>query len=233
MRQTRRHETAASIERERISAIIRTNDQVLAGEAMRAAVDGGFRIVEFTLTTPGALELIAEFSRKADLLVGAGTVLTPGQARKAAAAGARFLVSPICDPIIVAQAASLDVACIPGAYTPTEMETAHRLGADFVKVFPAPAGGVGFIEAVRAPLPHLRLFPTAGVTSENFVDFLNAGCAGVGFVKSLFEPSELAHGDFAAIRKRATEITRRLAQWRAAAPTPVSGNARERCCEDS
>lgn len=213
MAQTRRSETAASIERARISAIIRTNDPGIAREAMRAAVDGGFRMVEFTLTTPGALELIAEFSRRTDLLVGAGTVLSVEDARKAVAAGARFLVSPICDPIIVAEAASLDVAVIPGAFTPTEMQTAHRLGADFVKVFPAPPGGVGFIEAVLAPLPHLRLFPTAGVTSENFLEFLNAGCAGVGFVKSLFEPSELARGDFAAIRKRATEIIRRLAEW--------------------
>ena len=211
---TRRLETTAAIERERISAIIRTNDQGVAGEAMQAAVDGGFRMVEFTLTTPGAFELITEFSRRTDLLVGAGTVLTVEQARMAVAAGARFLVSPICDPIIVAQAASLDVACIPGAYTPTEMETAHRLGADFVKVFPATAGGVGFIEAVLAPLPHLRLFPTAGVTPENFVDFLNAGCAGVGFPKPLFVPSDLARGDFAAVRKRAREITRRLAEWR-------------------
>jgi len=214
MGQTRRHETAASIERERISAIIRTNDQGVAREAMRAAVDGGFRMVEFTLTTPGALELIAEFSRRKELLVGAGTVLTIEQAQSAVKAGATFLVSPICDQKIVAQAASLDVAFIPGAYTPTEMETAHRLGADFVKVFPATMGGVGFIEAVRAPLPHLRLFPTAGVTPENFVDFLNAGCAGVGFPKPLFEPFDLACGDFAAIRKRATQITRRLAEWR-------------------
>ena len=215
MGQARRRETAASIERERISAIIRANDQGVAREAMRAAVEGGFRMIEFTLTTPGAFELITEFSRRTELLVGAGTVLTVEQARDAVAAGARFLVSPICDPIIVAQAALLDVACIPGAYTPTEMETAHRLGADFVKVFPATVGGVGFIEAVRAPLPHLRLFPTAGVTPENFVEFLNAGCAGVGFPKPLFQESDLARGDFTAVRKRATEITRRLSEWRA------------------
>jgi len=228
MEQTRRYETAASIERERISAIIRTNDQGVAGEAMRAAVDGGFRIVEFTLTTPGAFELIAEFSRRTDLLVGAGTVLPVEQACKSVAAGARFLVSPICDPIIVAEAAALDVVSIPGAFTPTEMQTAYRLGADFVKVFPAPAGGVGFIEAVLAPLPHLRLFPTAGVTTENFVEFLNAGCVGVGFVKSLFEPSELARGDFDAVRKRATEITSRLA---ASEPTPVSVGSKNSCAQ--
>lgn len=215
MVQTRRQETAAAIKQERISAIIRTNDQGIAGEAMRAAVDGGFRMIEFTLTTPGAMELIAEFSRRTDLLVGAGTVLTVEQARKSVAAGARFLVSPICDPIIVAEAAALDAVSIPGAFTPTEMQTAHRLGADFVKVFPAPAGGAAFIEALRGPLPHLQLFPTAGVTIENFVEFLNAGCVGVGFVRPLFELSDLVRRDFAAIRQRAVEITRRLAEWRA------------------
>ncbi len=215
MGQTRRNETAAAIERDRISAIIRTNDQVVARDAMRAAVDGGFRTVEFTLTTPGALELIAEFSRQTDLVVGAGTVLTVEDARKAVAAGAKFLVSPICDPVIVAEAAALDVASIPGAFTPAEMQTAHRLGADFVKVFPAPPGGITFIEAVRGPLPHLRLFPTAGFTTENFVEFLNAGCVGVGFVRPLFEPADLARGDFPAIRHRAAAIIRRLVEWRA------------------
>ena len=232
MGRTRRQETVSAIERERISAIIRPHDQHTAREAMRAAVDGGFRMVEFTLTTPGAFELIAEFSRSAeggDLLVGAGTVLTVEQARKAVAAGARFLVSPICDPIIVAEAAALDVASIPGAFTPTEMQTAHRLGADFVKVFPAPAGGLAFIEAVRGPLPHLRLFPTAGVTTENFVEFLNAGCAGIGFVRPLFDASDLARHNFAAIRERALKITRRLAEWRATAPTPLSVGAIDHC----
>lgn len=181
---------------------------------MEAAVDGGFRIIEFTLTTPGALELITRFSRRPDLTVGAGTVMTPAQARDVVAAGGRFLVSPICDPQVVAEAAALDVPSIPGAQTPTEMETAHRLGADLIKVFPAPAGGVDFIRAIRGPLPHLRLFPTAGVTPENFVEFLDAGCVGVGFVRSLFEPSELEIGNFQAIRERATYITQRLARSR-------------------
>jgi 2-dehydro-3-deoxyphosphogluconate aldolase/(4S)-4-hydroxy-2-oxoglutarate aldolase len=94
------------------------------------------------------------------------------------------------------------------------METAHRCGADFVKVFPMAAGGIGFIEAVRAPLPHLRLFPTAGVTVDNFIGYLEAGCAGVGFVRALFAPEDLARGDFDAIRDRAASITARLAAWR-------------------
>jgi 2-dehydro-3-deoxyphosphogluconate aldolase/(4S)-4-hydroxy-2-oxoglutarate aldolase len=94
------------------------------------------------------------------------------------------------------------------------MQTAHRCGADFVKVFPMPANGVGFIEAVRGPLPHIRLFPTAGVTPDNFLEYLEAGCAGIGFVRSLFEPADLAGADFAAIRERAAGITSRLKEWR-------------------
>jgi len=176
----RRKSLAAAIAREQVSAIIRSDDQVTASEGMQAAVDGGFRMVEFTLTTPGALELIARFRENQDLLVGAGTVLTAGEAREAVAAGAQFLVSPVVDAEMIAAAVALDVPSIPGAYTPTEMHTAYRAGADFVKVFPAPAGGVEFIEFVRGPLPHLRLFPTAGVTVENFIEFLDAGCAGVG-----------------------------------------------------
>lgn len=211
-----RQSIAAAIERERISAIIRTENQSLASDAMAAAVDGGFRLVEFTLTTPGALELISEFSSNTELLVGAGTVMSPRQARDAVAAGARFLVSPIVDREMIAEAGELDVPCIPGAYTPTEMETAHRLGADFVKVFPATAGGVDFVRAVRGPLPHLRLFPTAGVGPDNFLEFLDAGCAGVGFVRPLFAPGDLAKSDFAAIQARAADITHRFSSWRAA-----------------
>ncbi|MGD2108610.1 MAG: bifunctional 4-hydroxy-2-oxoglutarate aldolase/2-dehydro-3-deoxy-phosphogluconate aldolase [Phycisphaerae bacterium] len=212
---TQRKHIAAAIERERVSAIIRTNGRALASDAMKAAVDGGFRVVEFTLTTPGALDLISAFRTNQDLLVGAGTVLTTSQAQEAVSAGAQFLVSPVVDVEVIAKAAALDVVSIPGAYTPTEMQTAHRASADFVKVFPATAGGVGFIEAIRGPLPHLRLFPTAGVTVENFTAFLDAGCVGVGFVGPLFEPDDLAGGDFAAVQGRAEEVIRRVEGWRA------------------
>ena len=208
-----RRDIADTIAQRRISAIIRTNSQSLAAQAMEAALAGGFGIAEFTLTTPGALELIGDFSKREGLLVGAGTVLSVAQAQGAVSAGACFLVSPITDRDVIAAAAALDVPVIPGAYTPTEMQTAHRLGADFVKVFPMPAGEVGFIEAIRGPLPHLRLFPTSGVTADNFLAYLEAGCAGVGFVKSLFHPQDLSDRNFAAIRGRAGEIVRRLTDW--------------------
>jgi len=205
-------ETAVSeILKRRVSAIVRTRDQRLAGEAMQAAVEGGFRLGEFTLTTPGALELIAEFAEKPGLLVGAGTVLTVEQARAAVNAGARFLVSPICDPEIISEAHKLGVPAIPGTFTATEMEIAHRAGADFVKLFPAPADLPSYIASILAPLPHLRIYPTNGVTVENVLDVLRSGAAGAGFATALFEPAWLADRDFAAIRRRAAEITRRAA----------------------
>lgn len=214
MERAQYEETTKQILRHRVSAIIRTQDQQLARDAMQAAVDGGFRTVEFTLTTPGALELVSEFAKKPDLLVGAGTVLSTHAARDAVSAGARFVVSPVTDAIVIAEATLLNAVSIPGAYTPTEMETAHRAGADFIKVFPAPAGGVDFIRAIRGPLPHLRLFPTAGVDADNVADYLRAGCAGCGFVRTLFVPEDMTARNFTAIRQRAEQIIHRVAEWR-------------------
>jgi Entner-Doudoroff aldolase len=209
-----RKETAEFIARERLSAIVRTNDMQVARNAIQAAVEGGFKIVEFTLTTPGALGLMTEFGRNADLAIGAGTVLTLDQVRESKAAGAHFVVSPVCDPEIISEAGRQDMACIPGGSTPTELEHAHRLGADFVKLFPAPAGGVEFVQSVRAPLPHLRLYPTNGITVENFLEYLDAGCAGVGFARWLFDPGDLNAGRFEVIRSRAESVIRRFNEWR-------------------
>lgn len=201
------------ITRERLSAIIRTTNAETARRAIHAAIEGGFRIVEFTLTTPRALEMIAELRNAKDVAVGAGTVLSVEQVREAHSAGAGFVVSPICDPVIVAEAARLDLACIPGASTPTEMENAHRLGADFVKLFPAPAGGVEFVKSVRGPLPHLRIYPTNGITLENFVEYLEAGCAGVGFTAWLFAAADLAAGNLQVITTKAQAVMRRFQEW--------------------
>jgi len=205
-------EVLTEIQRRRIGAIIRTKDSQLADDAMTAAVAGGFRMVEFTLTTPDALRLISQFSARPDLLVGAGTVLTPQEARDAVKAGARFLVSPVTDPAVIAEANRLGAVCIPGACTPTEMLTAHRAGADLVKLFPAPADVAGFVTSVLGPLPFLRIYPTAGITVENFIDILRAGAAGVGFVRTLFVPGDLAAGNFSAIEARAAAIVQRLAE---------------------
>jgi 2-dehydro-3-deoxyphosphogluconate aldolase/(4S)-4-hydroxy-2-oxoglutarate aldolase len=200
------------IQSRRAGAIIRTSDRQLAHDAISAAVAGGFRMVEFTLTTPDALDLIREFAGNDKLLVGAGTVLTPEDADRAVDAGARFLVSPITDAAVIERAARLGVVSIPGAFTPSEMMTAHRYGADLVKIFPSPGDVATYVASVLGPLPHLRLYPTAGVTPRNMIDVLRAGATGVGFVKSLFEPEDLAVADFDAIERRAAMIIERLGQ---------------------
>lgn len=208
-----RKDVVEFISRDRISAIVRTNTTEAARKGIQAAVNGGFRILEFTLTTPGAFALMTEFRKHSELAIGAGTVLTVEQVRESKEAGAQFVVSPVLNPDVITEAHRQDLAVIPGAATPTELEKAHHLGADFVKLFPAPAGGVDFVRAVRAPLPHLRIYPTNGITLENFLDYLEAGCAGVGFARWLFDPADLASGHYDAIEKRATAVTGKFSDW--------------------
>ena len=194
----------------RVGAIVRTKDQELAARAVQATVDGGFRSVEFTLNTPGALELIAEFAKNEDLLVGAGTVMSPADVRAAVDAGACFIVSPHFDPEVVAETRRLDVVSVPGTYTPSEMVAAHQAGADMVKLFPAPADIATYVRQLVGPLPELRIYPTAGVAPDNFMDILAAGAFGVGFVSSLFDPQDMAKGDFKAIEERARNIIEQI-----------------------
>jgi Entner-Doudoroff aldolase len=192
--------------RARASAIVRTDDQERAAGAMEAAVRGGFRVLEFTLTVPGALELIAEFSRRPDLVVGAGTVLEAEQAGAAVRAGASFLVSPVVDDGIVAAARALGVAAMPGAHTPTELLRAHRAGASLQKLFPAPAGGPVWLRSVLGPMPFLRVVPTNGVDESNARAWLDAGAFALGFVTSLFAPADLADRAWERIEARARAI---------------------------
>ena len=191
---------------ERCSAILRTPHAKAVVAALEAAVDGGFRVVECTLNTPGALAAIESFARSDELLVGAGTVLTTEDARAAVDAGARFLVSPVCDPEIISWCVENDVVAIPGTYTPTEMLLAHRSGAPIVKLFPGPSGGPEYVKVVRGPLPFLRIFPTSGVNLENAAAYLAAGAFGVGFVNCLFQPDDLEHGRYDVVRDRAREM---------------------------
>ncbi len=205
-------EFLAELERERATAILRTDSLVKAAAAMDAAVRGGFRHLEFTLTTPGALELVSEFSRRPGLVVGAGTVLTVEDARAAVRAGARFLVSPVMDEEVIRAAVDLGVAAIPGCHTPSEMLRAHRAGATCEKLFPAPAGGPDYVRSVLAPMPFLRILPTNGVDEHNAAAYLAAGAVAVGFVSSLFDAEDMASGRADRIEERARRL---LAEVRA------------------
>lgn len=215
----------------RCSAILRTDNAQAVRPALDAAIRGGFRVVEVTLTTPDCFDHIRDLSSQSGLTVGAGTVLTVEQAKMARAAGAKFLVSPVCDPQVIAFCRQHDVASIPGTYTPTEMLQAHKAGADLVKLFPAPANGPAFVKAVLGPMPFLRIFPTSGVTEENVAQWFAAGSFGVGFVASLFEPLDIKTGNFDAIEKRAArmvEAVRRAAAAQEAVIEPARSVAAAR-----
>jgi len=173
---------------------------------MEAALVGGFEVIEFTLTTPGALDLIGEFSRRPGIVVGAGTVLTDDDARLAVEAGARFLVSPVVDETVIDAAKTLGVAMMPGTHTPTEMLRAHRAGAQLQKLFPAPGIGAPYVKACLGPMPFLRIVPTSGVNETNAATYLQAGAFAVGFVAPLFDPHDVAAGRFDRIEQRARTL---------------------------
>jgi 2-dehydro-3-deoxyphosphogluconate aldolase/(4S)-4-hydroxy-2-oxoglutarate aldolase len=192
---------------ERANAVLRTNDQDAARKAMEAAVLGGFRVIEFTLTIPGALELIKEFSWHSDLIVGAGSVLSVESAREAVAQGAKFLVSPVADPDVIAEANNLNVAMIPGAFTPAELLQAYRCGAPLQKLFPEPPGGPKYLRACLGPMPFLRIVPShSGVDATNALAYLEAGAYAVAFVTHLFDPQDIAQGKFERIEERARRL---------------------------
>jgi Entner-Doudoroff aldolase len=190
----------------RASAILRTDLAGAAEPAMEAAVRGGFSVIEFTLTTPGAVDLIASFAQRPGLAVGAGTVLTPEQARASVDAGASFLVSPVVDEAVIDEAKRLNVAVMPGTFTATEMLRAHRAGASLQKLFPAPGIGPGYVKAMLGPMPFLRIVPTSGVHENNAAAYLDAGAFAVGFVAPLFDPKIMAEGDFDRIEQRARRL---------------------------
>lgn len=191
---------------QRASAILRTNDTDNARKAMNAAIDGGFRVVEFTFSIPNALDLIREFSEREGIVVGAGTIITPDEAAQAVEAGAKFLVAPVVGEDVIKAASQLGVAMMPGCSTPTEMLHARQLGAQLQKLFPGQATGAAWVKQTLGPLPFLNIVPTSGVTLDNAADFLKAGSFAVGFVNSLFEPDEIAAGRFDVIQERAAAM---------------------------
>ncbi len=157
-----------------------------ADEAMRAidAIrEGGISVLEITMTVPSAFSVIEQVAARfgSDALVGAGTVLDAETAKSCISAGAEFIVSPALNLETIAFCRERDVAVMPGALTPTEVVTAWKAGADFVKVFPAGAvGGASYLKALKAPLPHVELVPTGGVSLKTAADFIKAGAAALG-----------------------------------------------------
>ncbi|TLS48142.1 bifunctional 4-hydroxy-2-oxoglutarate aldolase/2-dehydro-3-deoxy-phosphogluconate aldolase [Streptomyces montanus] len=166
----------------RVMAILRSADGSGLPAAARALAAGGITCLEVTLTTSGALDAMAAIQEDLgpEVAVGAGTVITTGQAQDALAAGARFLVAPVVDVDVIRGAAERGVPCYPGAWTPTEVSTAWQAGAAAVKLFPASTGGPAHLRQLRAPLPETPLIAVGGVGLDQARDYLDAGARAVG-----------------------------------------------------
>jgi 2-dehydro-3-deoxyphosphogluconate aldolase / (4S)-4-hydroxy-2-oxoglutarate aldolase len=180
-----------------IVGILRGCPAMHAASVASVSRAAGLRLLEVTLDSPGALDQVGSITAlDLDLVVGVGTVTRADQVAEAVAAGARFVVSPVVVPSVVARCVAVGVPCVPGAATPTEIALALELGAAAVKVFPAASlGGPGFVAAVSGPLGHPPLIPTGGVDLENAPVYLAAGAVAVGAGSAMFASDALRRGD--------------------------------------
>src|SRR5690625_108815 len=207
-----KREVLNSIENHKGVAVLRLPDASLFEPVCEALYEGGIRILEITLTTPSAVELIARADRMLpeDMLIGTGTVLNGEDVSRTIDAGASFVVSPIVKKEIIETAINNETAVMCGALTPTEIQKAWELGTDVVKVFPADLFGPNYLKSVRAPLPHLRLMPTGGVSLTNGGEWLDAGAFAVGAGSALVPSAALEARRFDEIRKNAILFTESL-----------------------
>jgi 2-dehydro-3-deoxyphosphogluconate aldolase/(4S)-4-hydroxy-2-oxoglutarate aldolase len=189
--------------------ILREKDAGLVRKKARAARDGGLRVQEVTWTTPSVAELIREFTKEKLGTIGAGTILTIDDAKKAVDAGATFLVSPVFTPEVNAWAKRNDLVYIPGAATPQEIHRAWQEGCRPVKVFPVPDfGGAAYIRHLLAPLPFLELLPTGGLGLADLKEYLDAGAKAVGLGAAFTHTPAVLAGDIASITKEAAQAVR-------------------------
>ena len=198
-------------------AIVRVSRPELALPLAGALVAGGIRAVELTMSIPNALDAIRTVDRELgdDILLGVGTVTDDDTCRAAIDAGARYVISPITRPSLVAAAHALDRPVMLGAYTPTEAQAAHEAGSDFIKIFPADTLGPGYIKALLAPLPHLRIVPTGGVNLDTMEAFLAAGSAVLGVGSALLKKELVAGENWAELERLAKRFADRLAELKA------------------
>ena len=196
----------------KIIAIIRGFSQEQILHTAEALLKGGIRLMEVTFdyagdpsATPQAIRALCR-AFGSEMLFGAGTVLTPGDAEAACEAGARYIITPNTDTSVIRRTKELGLVSMPGAMTPSEAVTAYRAGADIVKIFPSGDLGPGYIKALRGPLGFIPMAAVGGVDEHNIASFFAAGacCAGVG--GKLADRASVRSGDYAAVTQAAKRL---------------------------
>jgi 2-dehydro-3-deoxyphosphogluconate aldolase / (4S)-4-hydroxy-2-oxoglutarate aldolase len=190
------------------------NDAMRAVDAISA---GGIPIVEITMTVPNAVSVIQQVASQfgSDILVGAGTITTAEQAKRAIDSGAQFIVSPGLSIPVLSAAHASGILTIPGALTPTELMMARENGAKLVKIFPCGnVGGPKYLKSLKAPFPDANLIPTGGVNLSNAAEFIAAGAFALGIGADLVNEAALRDGNSAQITQTARELVKAVASAR-------------------
>jgi 2-dehydro-3-deoxyphosphogluconate aldolase/(4S)-4-hydroxy-2-oxoglutarate aldolase len=213
-------ETKKWIERVGIMPVLRARSEREGHALVEALLAGGITVMEVTMTVPGAVDLLRVLKREfgSKLLLGSGTVTDAEQVEATIDAGAEFVVSPSFHPEVVAKTKELGKVSIPGSLTPTEVITAWRAGADYVKIFPCSSvGGAPYLKALLAPFPELKLIPTGGVTLHTAADFLKAGARALGVGTDLVNPKAIEEGKPEKVTETARAYLEIVTKFRATA----------------
>lgn len=198
--------------------VVRARSGDEAMRAIDAIREGGISVMEVTMTVPGAVRVIEEVVRRyeSDVIIGAGTVLDAETARTVILAGAQFVISPALNLATIECCRRYSIAVMPGALTPTEVLAAWTAGADMVKVFPCNAlGGASYLRALKAPLPHIDLVPTGGVSLDTAADFIRAGATALGIGGELVDTKALRDNQDHVITARARQLIQIVKEARA------------------
>lgn len=200
-----------------VIAIMRSESSKQLIGAAEAILAGGVCVIEVTMTTPGALDVIREAATRFgdNVLFGAGTVLDAETARAAILAGAGFIVAPTLNLDVIALCNRYSTPTMPGCFTPTEALTAWEAGADMVKLFPASAGGLALLKAIRAPLPQIEFVPVGGVDLNTAAEFIRSGAAALGVGGSLINQKLIDADDMIELTRRAVAFIEQVELGRA------------------
>ena len=201
----------ATIERYKLMVAVRTETPERAYHAAVACIEGGVHLVEITFSVPGAEEVIRELKQKTDACIGAGTILSISDLKKALKAGAGYIVSPHLDEEIVKSTQNEGAVSIPGACTPTEIYRAYRSGGDIIKLFPfVEMGGLNFLKAIRGPMPFVRFMLSGGLNLNNISEYLSAKASCILIGSSILKKEFIDEENWDAISNLAREFVGKI-----------------------
>ena len=201
-----------------VLAVIRGPSAELTVQMVEALAAGGVTGIEITYSTPNAEDVVRTLVNKFgnEILIGMGTLTKPEQPACAKEAGAKFLVSPVCEPTLVKSMIASGLLTMAGAFTPTEVLQTYNLGVDVVKIFPGSLGGPAYVKALKGPFPYIPMMPTGGVSATNVGEWFAAGVVAVGAGSELCPPQLAKEGKFNEISKRAADFVKVIQTARSA-----------------